>query len=218
MSAQSENVLIVQSRNVLLTGAGWGVGNGPTPDDAERARPAGGAKESQEETDHAKAGGCRDRRKRAASTAYAGEPERPRGQGGRSCGPRPAIQSTNRRVQTEQGHQDPEPGCLSRIRTNVGGRVSGTEAPSTGEPGNAARMDDRGPALACQSQASGEGPYLASAAQSRRGTGAMGYQRARLAGRPRPQAVFDQHDRRCQQPHAGAVCGARFNGREHASA
>jgi hypothetical protein len=40
----------------------------------------------------------------------------------------------------------------------------------------------------------------------------MGYQRARVAGRPRPKAVFDQHDRRCQQPHAGAVCGARFNG------
>lgn len=26
------------SRNVLLTRAGWGVGNGPTPDDTERAR------------------------------------------------------------------------------------------------------------------------------------------------------------------------------------
>jgi Domain of unknown function (DUF4372) len=31
-----------QSRNVLLTRARWGVGNGPTPDDPERARPAGG--------------------------------------------------------------------------------------------------------------------------------------------------------------------------------
>ncbi len=46
----------------------------------------------------------------------------------------------------------------------------------------------------------------------------MGYQRARLAGRPRPKAVLDQHDRRCDQPPAGALCAARFDRREHASA
>jgi hypothetical protein len=39
MSQQSDNVLIVPSRNVLLTRARWGVGNGPTPDDA-KVRPA----------------------------------------------------------------------------------------------------------------------------------------------------------------------------------
>ncbi len=41
LSTQSDNVLIAQSRNVLLTEARWGVGNGPTPDDTEAARPAG---------------------------------------------------------------------------------------------------------------------------------------------------------------------------------
>src|SRR6185437_5010796 len=43
VSAQNDNVLLVPNRNVLLTQARWGVGNGPTPDDAERARPAGRA-------------------------------------------------------------------------------------------------------------------------------------------------------------------------------
>src|SRR3954449_10933310 len=43
LSPQSDNVLFVPNRNVLLTEARWGVGNGPTPDDAERARPAGRA-------------------------------------------------------------------------------------------------------------------------------------------------------------------------------
>ena len=37
VSAQNDNVLLVPNRNVLLTQARWGVGNGPTPDDAERA-------------------------------------------------------------------------------------------------------------------------------------------------------------------------------------
>src|SRR5947209_1434642 len=49
MSAQNDNVLFVPNRNVLLTGARWGVGNGPTPDDTEGTRPAGCAEESQEE-------------------------------------------------------------------------------------------------------------------------------------------------------------------------
>src|SRR5947209_19272542 len=40
MSPQSDNVLFVPNRNVLLTEARWGVGNGPTPDGTEGARPA----------------------------------------------------------------------------------------------------------------------------------------------------------------------------------
>lgn len=54
------NVLFAQSRKVLLTLAGWGVGIGPTLDEAERARPASGAEESQEEANHAAASRRRD--------------------------------------------------------------------------------------------------------------------------------------------------------------
>jgi hypothetical protein len=37
MSLPNDNVLFVPNRNVLLTTAGWGVGNGPTPDDRRRS-------------------------------------------------------------------------------------------------------------------------------------------------------------------------------------
>jgi hypothetical protein len=46
MSPPNDNVLLVPDRNVLLTRAGWEVGNGPTPDDAEGARPTGRAEEA----------------------------------------------------------------------------------------------------------------------------------------------------------------------------
>src|SRR4051812_15197501 len=71
-SQQSDNVLFEPNRNVLLTEARWGVGNGPTPDDTEGARPAGRAEESQEEANRPEAGGG-DRRERAASAAHAAE-------------------------------------------------------------------------------------------------------------------------------------------------
>ena len=45
-----------------------------------------------------------------------------------------------------------------------------------------------------------------------------GYQRARLAGGPRSEAVSDQHDRRRDQPDVGTLRGARLDRREHASA
>ena len=75
MSAQSDNVLFVPDRNVLLTEARWGVGNGPTPDDTEGARPAGRAEESQEEDHHAAGSRRRDRSQRTASAAHAAEAE-----------------------------------------------------------------------------------------------------------------------------------------------
>src|ERR1700693_2001989 len=92
MSLPSDNVLFVPSRNVLLTVSGWGVGNGPTPDDAEGARPAGRAEESQEETDHAEASGRRNRCKRAASATHVAEPEGAWRQGGNSRRARAAIE------------------------------------------------------------------------------------------------------------------------------
>src|SRR5947209_13295503 len=91
LSLQSDNVLFVPSRKVLLTEARWGVGNGPTPDDTERARPAGGAKENQEEADHPEAGSRRDRCQRAAGAASTAQSERARRSSGDSCGSRTNV-------------------------------------------------------------------------------------------------------------------------------
>src|SRR3954471_13743637 len=67
LSPQIDNVLFVPNRNVLLTEARWGVGNGPTPDDTEGARPAGRAGESQKKDHHATRRGHRGGRQRSAT-------------------------------------------------------------------------------------------------------------------------------------------------------
>ena len=59
---------------------------------------------------------------------------------------------------------------------------------------------------------------LAAAAEPVWGVGAVGHQRARLAGRARGEAVPDRHDRRCDQPAVRAVRAARFDRREHEAA
>jgi len=200
VSPQNDNVLFVPDRNVLLTGARWGFGNGPTPDDAERARPAGSAEESQEEADHAKGSGGRDRSERAASAAYAAGVEAAWRPSGSACGARPALEPEDCRRGGVPSDRHPQPGCVSRIWTDFGGRVLGEEARHRCEPGNRARLDDRRQTVASEGQARGQSAYLACTPQPLRRTSAMGHQRARLAGRPWSEAVLDQHDRRRHQP------------------
>jgi hypothetical protein len=65
---------------------------------------------------------------------------------------------------------------------------------------------NRSHALACQTEAGREGTSLANAAQPLGRTSAVGHYRTCLAGGPWPEAVSDQHDRRCDQP----VMRARF--------
>src|SRR5258708_767573 len=216
MSQPNDNVLIVPSRNVLLTRARWGVGNGPTRDDPEGARPAGGAEESQKETDYAAASGGRDRSQRTPGAAHATEAERARRQGGDSRGPWGSVESEDYRASGTASDRDPKRGSVSGFRTDTGGRVSGKETQPAGRQGDAAWVDEQSQTMAYASEEGRKSPHLANAAQSLRRAGAMGYQRTRLAGRPRPQAVPDQHDRRRDQPHASALCGARLNPRESA--
>src|SRR3954447_26667606 len=216
MSPQSDNVLFVPNRNVLLTEARWGVGNGPTPDDTEGARPAGRAEESPKEADHATGSGSRDGSQRAASTSHAEEPETAWRQSGCACRTRASLEPQNRGRSAVQSDRNPQPGGVSRIWTDFGGRVLGQATRCACKSRNRAGLDDVGQAVASEAQARRQSLHLATTAQPFRRTGAMGYQRARLAGRPRPEAVFDQHDRRRYQPHAGAFRGARLDGREHA--
>src|ERR1022692_1136419 len=79
-------------------------------------------------------------------------------------------------------------------------------------------MDDAREALACERAESECSTRLATAAEPLGGTGAVGYQRARLAGRARGETVPDRHDRRCDEPVVRAVRAARFDRREHEAA
>ena len=88
MSAPNENVLVVPSRNVLLTAAGLRGGFRNTSHDATRPRPSGRIEESQEGPDHATAGRRRDRPKRApcSPAAEATQGQRRRGIDACVCG------------------------------------------------------------------------------------------------------------------------------------
>src|SRR3984885_12065709 len=79
-------------------------------------------------------------------------------------------------------------------------------------------MDDAREALACERTESERGPRLAPAAEPLWGTGAVGHQRARLAGGARREAVPDRHDRRCDEPVVRAVRATRFDRGEHEAA
>src|SRR4051812_25224627 len=217
LSLPNDNVLLVPNRNVLLTRARWGVGNGPTPDDTERARPAGCAEEGQKETDYAEASGGRDRGQRTAGTAHAGAPERVWRQGSDSRFARSTIKPENRRGETGQSDAHAEPRSVSGFWAYISGRVSGKEPQPAGRQGNAAWLDERRQVVAPANEARRKSPHLASAALPLRRTGAMGYQRTRLVGRPRSETVLDQHARRCDQSAVSALCNARFNRRKSAS-
>ena len=182
--------LIVPNRNVLLTQARWGVGNGPTPDDAERARPAGCAEENQEEANYATRSCGRDGRQRAAGAADAKGAQRARRQGGSACRARAQIEPKDCRRGAVQSRRDPEPGRVSRIWTDVGGRILGQAPRHACEPRNGARLDGGSQVVASKAEARRQSAYLASTAQPLRRTGAMGHQRARLAGRPRPRGCI----------------------------
>src|SRR2546429_7368862 len=75
MSPPNENVLIVPSRNVLLTGSVWRGGFRNISHDAARPRPAGRIEESKEGPDHATASRRGDWAKRAACSPAVGSPQ-----------------------------------------------------------------------------------------------------------------------------------------------
>src|SRR3954468_16215325 len=109
MSAQNDNVLFVPNRNVLLTGARWGVGNGPTRDDTEGTRPAGCAEESQEEVNQSAGSGRRGGRERTACAAHAANPETARRPSGDSRWARPGIEPKDSRREAPASVPIPEP-------------------------------------------------------------------------------------------------------------
>src|SRR5882724_10489999 len=93
-----------------------------------------------------------------------------------------------------------------------------TASSDQGEPRNGQSMDDRSTTVAVPETESEEDPPVAPEAVALWRVGAVGYQRAPMAGRARTEALPDQHDRRCHQPAACAFCAPRFDCGKHASA
>src|ERR1700722_4711522 len=95
MSPPNDNVLIVPSRNVLLTGSAWRSGSRNISHDATGPRPAGRIEEGKERSDHTAASSGGDRPDGEACSSSVEAVESHRRQGHRACAARPAIQSTS---------------------------------------------------------------------------------------------------------------------------
>src|SRR5437899_3702155 len=216
MWAPNDNVLIVPSRNVLLTGSVLRGGFRNISHDATRPRPAGRIEESKEGPDYATASGRGAGPKRAACSPSVKAPAK---QGRRSvgtCSARTAVQPQVGRQDEAEGIGDSGPRCLSGFRSHAGGGIPGQQARHSRGTGDGAGMDDRRQAVACQQAAHRQDPSVAAAPLPSGRTGPVGYQRARLAGGSWAEVVPDQHDRRRVQSPSRAVRAARFHGREDA--
>src|SRR5579862_338667 len=218
LSLPRENVLLVPSRNVLLTGSGWGGGNRSPSDDPEGPRPIGRVEEGAEAADHATRGGRGTAAERAARAAVAEEAEAARRSRRAARPARTSIQSTAERKAAGEGDPDSLAGSLSWVRSHAGRGVLSQEAWVEDRPRNSAEADDRGPTLAGSPAEGGDGACVEGAETFTRGDGAVGHLRSRLAGRPRGEVLSDPHDRRRHQRADGALCRARFYRGEHAAA
>src|SRR5579872_2850933 len=120
VSLPRENVLLVPSRNVLLTGSGWGGGNRSPSDDPEGPRPIGRVEEGAEAADHATRGSRGTAADRAARAAAAEEAEAARRLRRAARPARTSIQSTAERKAAGEGDPDSLAGSLSWVRSHAG--------------------------------------------------------------------------------------------------
>src|ERR1019366_414684 len=218
LSAPNDNVLIVPSRNVLLTGSGWRGEFRNTSHDATGPRPAGRIEESTEGSDHTAAsrGGTRPERATCSPTAEA--VERPRRQGHCACAPRTAVESQAGRRDPANCGGDIEPRSLCGFRPNSGSGIFDREPRHSCRARDRAEVDDRRQTVACPETACGEDPPVAASPVKSGRTGPVGHLRTRLGGGSGAKALSDRHDRRRLQPRSRAVRAARLDRREHASA
>jgi hypothetical protein len=174
MSPPNDNVLIVPSRNVLLTGPAWGGGYRNISHDATGPRPVGRVEEGKEGRDHAAAGGRGDRPDRAACSPAAEADESQGRQSHDACAARPPLESQAGRKGPANGAGDPGPEGVCGLRTNFGSGISGEKTRHCCGARDGADLDDRRPAMAGPEPARGEDPPLAGAPVESGRVGAMG--------------------------------------------
>src|SRR5258708_21718247 len=218
VSPTRDNVRFVPDRNVRLTRSAWGGEQTRRTDyDAAGQRPAGGAKEGAEETDQEVASGQGVGHFTAAGAAAAEASARRRGPGGGTCAAGAALEPEAEFREARESDHSNVPGGLPGIRADLGQRVFGKQARCADRPRGVTADHDAGGSVAGAAPATRASAPMARATELSWGTGAVGYQRARLAGRARGEAVSDSHDRRRDERVDVAVRGARLDGGEHAA-
>src|ERR1035438_7934346 len=218
VSPQNDNVLFAQSRNVLLTGSGWGGGNRYTSHDPTGPRSADRPEKSQEGADHPASSRRRNRADRTACPAVAGKAEARGRPGGHSRAAGKTIQPQTGREEPGESGGDSRAREVSRVRPHAGQRVPRPASSDHSQSRNGESMDDPSPAMAVPETAGGESSRVAPEAGPLRRVGVVGHQRAPVAGRAWAEALPDQHDRRRHQPAACAFCAPRLDRGKHAFA
>src|ERR1039457_2003604 len=146
--AQNDNVLIAQSRNVLLTRSGWGGGIRNTSHDPAGPRSVDRSEKGQEGANHTASGRRRDRPNRTAYPAAAGKAEKRGRPGGGPLAPGTSVQ-----LQT--GREEPgEGGCDLDRPNRTAYPASAGKAETRGRPGGGPRA----PGTSVQPQTGREEP------------------------------------------------------------
>src|ERR1051325_1465679 len=219
LSPPRENVLLVPNENVLLTRRRWKGGRTRSSHhDPAGQRPAGSAQKGTEEADQTVASGDGIGGVGAAGAAVIESLEAARGQGGDSWFARTGFPAEDWGGEGGEDRGDSLARGLRRFRADAGQRIPGEETRDSDWPGSVAADHDSGRTMGGAPAKGGESAPVAAAPELPRGTGAVGHQRARLAGRPGREAVPDSHDRRRHQRADGEVRAARLDRREHAPA
>ena len=189
LSAQNDNVLIAQSRNVLLTRSGWGGGIRNTSHDPTDRDRLMRSEESQEGADHPRQAaeeiGQTERHIRRLLVKLNREGDQAVVHGRRG-------KRSNRKVEREepgQGGGDFGTKEVSRVRSHAGQRVSEQAPPDHSQSRNGAGVDDRSHSSGEPRKQKVEKVHAWRQRRARCGrAGAVGHQRARMVGRARTES------------------------------
>src|SRR5437016_4607371 len=145
MSPPRDNVRFVPSRNVRLTGSGWGSGRTRSSNyDPAGQRPARRAEESRQEVDHRPTSGQGNGRQRAAGAAHADQAEKAGRPGGTAWITRTTFESEVQRGEARRSDRDPGARSVSWVRADAGQRIPSQETWDRDRSGSGTAVDDGG--------------------------------------------------------------------------
>src|SRR5580658_6551120 len=216
LSRPHEKFLLEPSRTFLSKQPK--LGGGTNRDEPKGTGSAALSEAGRGQADHTGQGGRANGSERAVGAATFAAQEEGRRPGGGASAARPTVEPQAGGADAVASAAVHRAG-VPRLRADVNCRVFTERTRSPSGQGNRAEMDDRCRIVEGQTIQGGQGAQLASAQGEPWRTGAVGHQRACLAGRSRAGPnVSGGDDRRCHQHSACPICGDRQHRTEPTSA
>src|SRR3984957_19043552 len=216
MSRPHEKFLLEPSRKFLSEREK--LGGGTNRNEPKGTRLAALVEAGRIETDYTSESGRADASERTVGEEIISAQKARRGSGGDPWAARRAVEPA---VAGPAAEASPRAGAarVPRFWSDADRRISGASTWPGGRQGDGAEMDDQRGAVEAKAGASRASAYLASTAGESGRIGAVGYQRACLAGESRArQDVLGGNDRRRYQYAVRALRGGRHDRTEHAGA